>query len=433
MQRFCREDAPGTIYALSSGAPPAAIAIVRISGPEAGAVLCALAGALPVPRRATLRHLHDAAGARLDQALLLWFPGPSTATGEDLAELHLHGGRAVVRAVLDAIGALPGCRMAEPGEFTRRALLNGRIDLAQAEGLADLLEAESEQARIAALRMAEGGLSRRIGDWRTRLVALAAEIEAALEFGEELDDEALLPPAFDRALAVLHEEIADILRAPSAERLRDGFRVVIAGPANSGKSTLINALAEREVAIATPIPGTTRDSLEAPIAIGGTALLLTDTAGLRETSDVVEAIGVDRARAVIESADLVIWLGAIEDAPPRSVSVHGRNDIPGREATPSGYALGLSALTGQGMTALRDLIAAAASAEIRSDSLALNIRQRALLVDAERALAGTMTESDPLLQAEHLRAGRAAFDAVVGRADVEAVLDGLFARFCLGK
>lgn len=422
-----------TIFALSSGSPPAAIAVVRISGPGAADVLMALAGKMPEPRRATLAGLKDEQGQLLDRALLLWFPGPASATGEDLAELQLHGGNAVVRAVLDAIGRLPGCRMADPGEFTRRAFHNGRIDFAQVEGLADLLEAETEQARVSALRMAEGGLGRRIDGWRTRVLALRAEVEAALEFGEDLEEEALLSPAFFAAMQSLEEELAETLRAPPAERLRDGFRVVIAGPPNSGKSTLINALADRDIAIATAVPGTTRDTLEAPIRIGSTAVLLTDTAGLRDTDDVVEAIGVDRARMAMQSADMIVWLGTIEDAPANSILVHSRNDLPHRSEMPPGYVLSLSARTGEGLAELRAKIVSAASTGMPADQLILNHRQRSLVTEAVKAISVASVENDPILIAEGLREACASFDAVVGGADVEAVLDGLFGRFCLGK
>ncbi|WP_254602095.1 tRNA uridine-5-carboxymethylaminomethyl(34) synthesis GTPase MnmE [Sphingomonas bacterium] len=426
-------DAGETIFALSSGALPAAIAILRVSGPAAGGVLRALAGRLPEPRRATLASLRDRDGALLDRALLLWFPGPGSATGEDLAELHVHGGKAVVRAVLAAIGGVRGCRMAEPGEFTRRALRNGRLDFTGAEGLADLLAAETEQARRAALLMAEGGLSRRIHGWRERLLALTAEIEAALEFGEALEEEELLPEAFGAALNDLRADIAAAVQAPPAERLRDGFRVVIAGPPNSGKSTLINALAERNVAIATPVAGTTRDALEAPVMLGGTALLLTDTAGLRESDDAVEAIGIDRARAAIAAADLVIWLGAAEVAAQDWLSVHSRNDLAERRITPPGYALGISAMTGEGLDDLRARILTAARSASTTDDLALNQRQRLLLAEAATALSDAATQHDPVLCAEQLRTTCGYFDAVAGGTDVEAVLDGLFARFCLGK
>ncbi|MDE2621422.1 MAG: 50S ribosome-binding GTPase, partial [Sphingomonadales bacterium] len=249
-----------TIFALSSGTVPAAIGVVRISGPEAGAALSRLAGRLPPPRRAVTATLRDAAGAVLDRALVLWLPGPGTATGEDCAELHLHGGRAVIAAVEAALLACPGLRRAEPGEFTRRTFVNGRIDLAEAEGLADLLAAETELQRQSALAMAGGGLSRLVEGWRERLLLLSAEVEAALDFADEDDvDTPDAAPCSTWNIAPLRDEIGNWLSRPRAETLREGFRVVLAGPPNAGKSTLFNALVESEAAITSPIAGTTRD------------------------------------------------------------------------------------------------------------------------------------------------------------------------------
>ena len=258
-----------TIFALSSGAPPAAIAVVRISGPQAASALCALAGRLPPERRAVAAVLRDARRQVLDRALVLWLPGPQTATGEDIAELHLHGGRAVIAAVTATLTHLPGLRPAQPGEFTRRAFLNGRIDLAEAEGLADLLSAETELQRQAALAMSGGAFSRQVELWRERLLALSAAVEAVLDFADE-DDVATLPVDFLQRIDGLRLEIADWLSRPSAEILREGYRVVIAGPPNAGKSTLFNILVQSEAAIATPMepsevvgPATIRSAAEA--------------------------------------------------------------------------------------------------------------------------------------------------------------------------
>ena len=271
-----------TIYALSSGAPPAAVALVRISGPKADAALEALAGTLPAPRMATLAKLRDGDEV-LDNALIIRFPGPASATGEDVAELHLHGGRAVVASVLAALGRIEGLRPAAPGEFTRRAFENGRIDLAEAEGLADLLEAETEAQRRQALALAGGALGRQVAAWQEELLALAAVVEAALDFSDE-DDVAPAPRRFRGSrLAALREALTSWLARPPAERLKDGIRVVIAGPPNAGKSSLLNALVGRDAAIVSAIPGTTRDLIEAPVAFGGIPFLLIDTAGLRET------------------------------------------------------------------------------------------------------------------------------------------------------
>ena len=269
-----------TIFALSSGAAPAAIAVVRVSGPDAGTAMQALTGKLPPPRRAVATTLRAADDSLLDQALVLWLPGPGTATGEDCAEFHLHGGRAVIAAVEAALAALSGLRHAQPGEFTRRAFTNGRIDLAEAEGLADLLSAETELQRQSALALASGALSRTIEDWRVRVLHLSAQVEAVLDFSED-DDIAALDPQFAGDLAALAADLADWLARPRAELLREGFRVVLAGPPNAGKSTLFNALVEAEAAITSPIPGTTRDVVARPVAISGVPFLFLDTAGLR--------------------------------------------------------------------------------------------------------------------------------------------------------
>ncbi|MEA3064540.1 MAG: tRNA modification GTPase, partial [Sphingomonadales bacterium] len=309
-----------TIFALSSGSPPAAIAVVRVSGPRASAALAALAGSLPEPRVATLAGLRWR-GKRLDRALVLRFPGPDSVTGEDVAELHLHGGRAVVAAVLEALAGLDGLRSAEPGEFTRRAFENGRIDLAEAEGLADLLAAETQSQRRTALAAAGGALSRQVEAWRQRLLALAAALEAALDFSDEGEVGEAWPPGWGDGLAALAAEIAEMLARPPAERLQDGLRVVIAGPPNAGKSSLLNALAQRDAAITSAVPGTTRDLVEAPTAIGGTPFLLIDTAGLRDSDDEVESLGVTRARSSLEAADLILWLGDPAEVPDRGRSI----------------------------------------------------------------------------------------------------------------
>ena len=422
-----------TIFALSSGAPPAAIAIVRISGAEAGAALHSLCGTLPRPRRATLRTVRGADGGPIDRALTLWFPGPATATGEDLAELHLHGGRAVIAAALAALGELPGCRPAAAGEFTRRAFDNGRIDLLQAEGLADLLAAETEGARLRALRLAEGGLSRRIGEWRDRIVMLSARIEAILEFGG--DDPDIPPdPAIPRDIAALSAELDACLVMPPAERLRDGIRVVIAGPPNAGKSTLLNALAGREVAIATPIPGTTRDLVEAPVTLGGVALVLIDSAGLRETDDMVERLGIASARRAIDEADIVLWLGDPGEASANAgrITVRAMADLEGQRDGPH-CDFAVSARTGQGIAALQHGLLARARALLPPTDLALTQSQTAAVRHARNALRRAACEIEETLCAEHLRVSGAALDEMTGSFAVEPMLDALFGRFCVGK
>lgn len=415
-----------TIHALSSGAPPAAIAVVRISGPGADAALAALAGTLPEPRRATLATLRQG-GRVLDRALVLRFPGPNSATGEDLVELHLHGGRAVVAAVAAALAALPGLRAAAPGEFTRRAFENKRIDLAEAEGLADLLAAETESQRRAALALAGGALSRQVETWRRALLDLAARVEAALDFSDEGD---VAPDDFSGALADLANAIHAWLARPGAERLREGVRVAIAGPPNSGKSSLLNALVGREAAITSEIAGTTRDLIEAPVAIGGTPFLLIDTAGLRESADRIEAIGVARAREALERADIILWLGDPDEAPAGALRVHSKSDL---GSSPKAD-VEVSARTGAGLDRLVRLLRDRAGRLLPAEGeVALNARHRAVLSEAVGRLREGEAAGDPLIVAESLRQARLALDRITGRAGVEDMLDALFGRFCIGK
>ena len=423
-----------TIFALSSGPPPAGIAVVRISGPQASAALLALGGRLPQPRRASARTLRDPEDSTLlDRALVLWLPGPGTATGEDTAELHLHGGRAVVAAVERALGRIPGLRRAEAGEFTRRAFANGRIDLAEAEGLADLLAAETELQRRSALAMASGELSRVVEDWRGRVLALSAAVEAALDFADE-DDVAGLPEDFATRCQALAEDCEAWLRRPRAELLREGFRVVIAGPPNAGKSTLFNALVESEAAITTPIPGTTRDVLTRPVALDGIPFVFADTAGLRtESDDPVERIGIDRALAASRGADLVLWLGPRTGRPQEAWQIAPQCDRLDRPRIDEPRHT-VSAVSGEGLNALRvDLIATARAALPAPGEAALGQRQHRLLGECRDAVREASRARDPLLVAEHLRLARVALDRLVGRSGTEDMLDALFARFCIGK
>src|SRR6185369_12703740 len=298
-----------TIFALSSGRPPAAIAVVRVSGPAARAALEALCK-LPEPRRAALRRLRDpATRAVLDDALVLWLPGPATETGEDMAELHLHGGRAVIAAVLDALGQVPGLRPAEAGEFTRRAFANGRLDLTAVEGLADLIFAETEAQRAQAMRQYQGLLGKRAERWRQRLIGALALVEARIDFSDEADvPEDLTGPAL-HAARELFEEIEQTLRDEHrGERLREGLTVAIAGPPNAGKSSLLNRLARREAAIVSPHAGTTRDVIEVHLDLAGYPVTLLDTAGIRDTDNPIELEGVRRARDRAAAADLVLWV-----------------------------------------------------------------------------------------------------------------------------
>lgn len=422
-----------TIFALSSGAPPAAIGVIRVSGPQAAAALSALAGRSLPPRRAVAVSLRGAGGRLLDRALALWLPGPQTATGEDTLELHCHGGRAVLAAVEQALAVVPGLRAAQPGEFTRRAFANGRIDLAEAEGLADLLTAETELQREAAMAMAGGQFSAQVAEWRERLLTLSASVEAVLDFSDE-DDVALLPDDFIARIAAFAGEIGTWLARPRAEVLKEGFRVVLAGPPNAGKSTLFNALVESEAAITAPTAGTTRDVLTHPVALGGIPFRFYDTAGLRaETGDAIEAIGIERAQGAMRQADLVLWLGPEGQGPVGAWEIAAQAD---RADHPhkSHPRHQLSAVTRQGLDALRtDLIATARQAMPRPGEAALNQRQHRLLAEAREALDSAASLTDPLLVAESLRLARVAFDALLGRTTTEDMLDALFGRFCIGK
>jgi tRNA modification GTPase len=422
-----------TIFALSSGQPPAAIAIVRISGARAIDALASLGAGEPVPRRASLASLHHPGiGELLDRALILWFPGPASATGEDLAELHLHGGRAVIAGIIGALSSLEGLRLAEPGEFTRRAFANGRIDLSEAEGLADLLLAETESQRRAALALAGGSLSRMVDAWQRRLLALSARIEASLDFSDEGEVGDDLPLGWREEVRALAASIGAALSCPPLERLRDGVRVVAAGPPNAGKSTLINALAGREAAIVSAVPGTTRDVIEVPVAIGGVPFLLSDTAGLRDADDEVEAIGVERARAALGAADVVLWLGdpSLTPDPARTIIVAAKADLDG----PGQGDVQVSALTGRGMDLLRTMLLTRASELLpREGEVAVNARHRACLEQARQGLNEAIAITDPLVLAELLRGARTSLDRVTGRAGVEDMLDTLFGGLCIGK
>jgi tRNA modification GTPase len=419
-----------TIFALSSGSPPAAVAVVRISGPGAEAALETLAETRPEARRATLVTL-TAGGEPLDRALALRFPGPHSATGEDVVELHLHGGRAVVAAVLEGLEALDGLRAAEPGEFTRRAFENGRIDLAEAEGLADLLAAETQSQRRAALALAGGALSRQVEAWRQKLLALAAALEAVLDFSDEGEVGDSWPAGWRESLEGLAGEMEALLARPPAERLKDGLRVVIAGPPNAGKSSLLNALVQRDAAITSAVPGTTRDLIEAPTAIGGMPFLLVDTAGLRNDADEVERIGVARARSSLNEADLVLWLGDPATAPngPETIFVRSKCDL--GDSAP-GPGLRISSVTGEGLEALAATLLARGATLLPGDrDVSANARQRQAL---RQALAHLRQETDDMLiAAEGLRLARAELDRITGRAGVEDMLDALFGKFCIGK
>ena len=429
--------ADDTIFALSSGQPPAAIGILRISGPGAGNALSFLARSLPQPRVAMLSNITDpVSGELLDSALCLWFPGPHSATGEDLAEIHCHGGRAVIRAIEAALEQVDGLRRAEPGEFTRRAFTRGKMDLAEAEGLSDLLFAETELQRKAAVRNAGGGLSRKVDEWQQSILQLSAQVEAELDFSDEDDVAPAQASMLQNAARSLVKDMRDLLQRPRAEKLRDGIRVVLGGPPNSGKSTLLNALVEREAAIVSDIAGTTRDVIEVPIALGGIPFLFIDTAGVRESgAETIEQIGIDRARQQFAAADIILWLGDEGQGPASDnlIEISSRSDHP--DHNPKAVsAFTLSPVSGQGMDALVDyLIVRAKDILPDGDQVSVNARQADRLTAACNSLSDMINEPDYLIVAEHLRMARKALDEITGKASTEDMLDGLFGKFCIGK
>ncbi|ARN81322.1 tRNA uridine-5-carboxymethylaminomethyl(34) synthesis GTPase MnmE [Methylocystis bryophila] len=431
-----------TIFALASGAGRAAVAVIRLSGPAAGATLSALAGATPEPRRADYVRFRDPrSDETLDYGLALWFPAPHSATGEDCAELHLHGGRAVVDAALLTLAQFPGLRLAEPGEFARRAFVNGKIDLSQAEALADLIEARTAFQRRQALRLAGGALRRETEIWRSAIVEAMALVESDLDFADEAEVSAVPAGALESLLGPALEQIDRALAsAPASERLREGFLVVLLGPPNAGKSTLLNALARREAAIVSEEPGTTRDLIEVELDLGGLPITLVDTAGLRESESAVERIGVARARARAGEADLILWLseGGAEPAPDfgpaaaEVLRVATKADV----VQPAPDSLAVSTREGRGMDILCNEIAYRAGAALGDGGSALiaHARQRAELEEArERLGAALQGDKAPELVAEDLRLAARALQRIAGAVDVEDLLGLIFSRFCIGK
>lgn len=434
-----------TIFALASGAGRGAIAVLRISGPESGAILARLAGTLPAPRAASLRRLrHPATAEVLDEALALWFPGPRSYTGEDSAELHLHGGPAVIAAVGGALAAL-GARPAEPGEFTRRAFLNGRMDLTAAEGIADLIAAETEAQRRQALRQADGALAKLYGGWSERLTRLLAHQEAAIEFAEDDLPTDLGDRARQGAAALRAEIAAHLADDGRGERLREGVLVAILGAPNAGKSSLLNALAGRDAAIVSARAGTTRDVVEVRLALAGVPVTLADTAGLREAADEIEQEGIRRAHRRAEEADLVLAVFAADVAPdaetlawarPDAVVLANKVDLAPAPGMIGGVTpLAVSARTGAGLDALRARLEAEATRLAGAgDAAALTRpRHRAALTEASAWLAEAEAAPLPELASEALRAALRAVGRLTGRVGVEEILDVVFRDFCIGK
>jgi tRNA modification GTPase len=438
---------PETIFALSSGRVPAAIAVVRISGPRARFGLETLIGKIPEPRRAKYATFRDPDSREtIDDGLALWFPGPASETGEDIAELHLHGGRAILAAVFRVLGRIDGYRPAEAGEFTRRALLNGKLDLAAVEGLGDLVAAETEAQRRQALAQYRGALSAKVEAWRAKLIEALALMEAAIDFSDEDDVRGDLPRSAQKIAGELIAEIKPVLAdAPRGERLREGFTVAIAGAPNAGKSTLLNRLAEREVAIVSPFPGTTRDAIEVALDLAGVPVVLVDTAGMRETSDPVEVEGVRRARARAAAADLVLWLvdDSRTDARPENIS---RNTWPVRtkaDLIDSDSQRGLrnqgfivvSAKTGFGIDELITKLSNEAERLGGVPALVTHARQRHALAEAVKYLEALLSLPLPPEEvvAEELRLAARELGRVTGRVDIEEVLGEIFKNFCIGK
>jgi tRNA modification GTPase len=434
-----------TIFALSSGRPPSAIAVVRVSGRRAGTALTSLAGGVPAPRLATRVLLRDTSGQPIDDAVVLWFPAPASATGEDVAEFHVHGGRAVLAALFAALSGIEDVRPAEPGEFTRRAFENGKLDLTEAEGLDDLIHADTDRQRRQALRQLKGLLGDKARDWRAQIIEASALIEAGIDFSDEGDVPAeLIAPALAKVKTLLGE-VQEVLAAQGrSERLRDGIVVAIAGPPNVGKSTLMNQLARREVAIVSPHAGTTRDVIEVQLDLDGYPVTVIDTAGIRETDDPVEQEGVRRARARAAEADLVLWLADaqsgkyLEEGPTPVWTVRNKIDLDaGSPQGPPGADFAISASRGDGIPELIAALVGFAQDYFGSEGGGLigRERQRKLLQQTAVSLQRSIEVigAGEELAAEELRSAIHSLGRLLGRVDVEDILDVIFREFCVGK
>ncbi|MFN9847716.1 MAG: tRNA uridine-5-carboxymethylaminomethyl(34) synthesis GTPase MnmE [Alphaproteobacteria bacterium] len=429
-----------TIYAPATAAGRAAVAVVRLSGPGTSAAVRVVAGGLPQPRFASLRTLRDASGGMIDRALLLWFPGPGSYTGEDAAEFHVHGGPAVIEALLMALDG-QGLRLAGPGEFTRRAFENGKLDLAQAEGVADLIEAETAAQRVQALEQLGGRLSDVQARWTEALTQALAMLEAAVDFPDEevpTNVASRARPVIEALIAELDLAVAD---AERGQRVREGYRIALLGAPNAGKSTLLNKLAGRDAAIVTATPGTTRDIIEVPMVLGGYKVIVADTAGLRDTDDAIEAEGVRRARAWGDEADLRIWLAdgmdpeaSFDHARPGDICLITKRDL----------GEGVADLRGEPFTvrspndvAWLERVLTATVVEALSGSepaAATRLRHRDLLTEAADRLRQALTQDENLeLAAEDVRLAARALDRITGRIDPEQVLGRIFSTFCIGK
>ena len=453
-----------TIFALSSGRPPAAIAVVRVSGSQARIALERLIDRVPQPRKAALARVHDpASGEAIDEALALWFPAPHSETGEDVAELQLHGGQAVIAGVLKALAAIEDCRLAEPGEFTRRAFENGKLDLTAVEGLGDLIFAETPAQRRQAFRQLKGLIGDRAEAWRRRLIEALALVEARIDFSDEADvPEDLIAPAAEIARALRDEISVALADGHRGERLRDGIMVAILGPPNVGKSSILNRIARRDAAITSAVPGTTRDVVEVAIDLDGYPVILADTAGLRETSDPIEQEGLRRALSRAEEAELRLYVfdatdpaqadGARAWPGPDTILVANKTDLLHRplrnpspasgggqgggervEALPEGVTL-VSALTGAGIADLLATLGERVAHNFQIEAPVLTrARHREALEDARGALARASGAPLPELRAEDLRLAMRSLGRITGAVDVEDLLDVIFRDFCIGK
>lgn len=438
-----------TICALASGPPPSAIAVVRISGSQVREVCTRLlASGLPAPRRSVLTRIHDIGGAEVDEGLVLFSPAPHSYTGEDTLELYLHGGPAVIEHALSALTALPGVRLAEPGEFTRRAFEAGKLDLAEAEGVADLIEAETLSQKSQALRQVSGGLSHTYNEWRDELTGLLALVEVMVDFPDEGDvSPNAAAPLRARVAGLMTEIEAALGDGGVGERIRDGFRIVIIGAPNAGKSTLLNRLAGREAAIVTARPGTTRDVIEIRRVLGGQVVWIADTAGLRETEDEIEAEGIRRAKMTADEADLCLLLIDASDPgappplpypPPKGIIVANKRDLADRNNLPR-YDYLIGANDGYGIEGLEAGLAARITALAGSveSPVITRARHREKLTRGLAALAAAKAALDQdlgfELVAEDLRLAIREMQAIVGEIGVEDVLGAVFSRFCIGK